>query len=302
MNPPGKIAVIGASALAAILLIGLTGGALLLSRRQTLASPDDEISSVVSVVNARLTDVSLEPSHLILEGAARPRAQYMLTLGKQGPSAIYLFQMYEYTFETGGDEEKIPTAKLCDLVEAVYDRPEPIFESLRQIKVEGKVSFPIWKGISADLQTNLTAILVQMLYAIRKFHELQHTYPEILIRGYADGKTTNWSRPILGGNYHFTSIKAFFPTDRISFNPIAYNSYEETISLESGQYTNEHLPDLRAKFVEQDLVTPYLNDCKEKRNTQVHIIKGYEFKTPDQPLERKVQIHILLRDVSTSNR
>jgi hypothetical protein len=47
----------------------------------------------------------------------------------------------------------------------------------------------------------------------------------------------------------------------------------------SGQYTNEHLPDLRAKFVEQDLVTPYLNDCKEKRNTQVHIIKGYEFKT-----------------------
>ena len=295
--PGKKLGIIALSTLGVAVVAVLLGGILMVGRKVATPSPDNEIKAAVAVINSRLTDVTLSTGHLVFQGAAAPpRAQYRLTLGKEGKDAVYLFKISEYVFETGGSESKIPTAQLCDLVNAVYDRPEPIFESLRQLKVEGKIAFPIWKGISGELQTDVTSILVQTLYALRKFYELQHTYPEILIKGYADGKTKTWSKPF-DDRYHFTSIKAFYPTDRSSVSPVEYNRSEEEVPLEANSYSNSHLPDLRAKFVEQVLVVPYLNQCKDVNKPQVHILKGYEFKEPDQPLERKVEITILLRDL-----
>jgi hypothetical protein len=289
------------------LLVGL-GGCLIyaLTSDRKKPAPEEEVKKTVETIQKRVSFIKIEPSHLRFKDGLPIKTQFMLTIDskQQSPQdAVYLFPLYEYIIETGNDETKIPTAKLCELVDQVYDRQEPILEIIRQIRVSGKISLPSWLGITVEAQAdNLTTLLVEILYSIRKFYELRMTHPEIIIRGYADGKRSDWTRPLASGRFQFNRINVFPYWDSDTNTPIlepeypdglAYLKRETPIDIPSN-YENRHLPDLRAMFVKKALVDPYLEDCKIPNKAESHIIKGYEFKKLDAPQERKVQIFILL--------
>ena len=59
----------------------------------------------------------------------------------------------------------------------------------------------------------------------------------------------------------------------------------------SETYTNAELPNLRAQFVVNDFVLPFLKSNINKE-VAVHILQGFEFSEPDKPKNRMVQIYI----------
>lgn len=276
--------------------LALMSGLFFGADRRPAVTPEQEVRRAVEDINNRITSVKLEPSYVVFDGVPRPKFQYMLTiLPTKGETqdAVYLFDKYEYTITTGADTTKVPTAQLCKLVDSVYDRKDPILEALRDLKASGKVSFPVWKfGGEVELG-NVTPILVEMLYALRRFHELQTTHPEIMVRGYADGQHRPWERP-LDADYFYDSIPVYPALEPRSKNPAIYVKEESPVNIQGSNYRNEHLPDLRAQFVKKDLVEPYFNLCRELK-PEAHILKGFEFKDlKDKPLERKVQVFILI--------
>jgi hypothetical protein len=265
-------------------------------------SPEEEVNQAVADIRSRVSSVKIQPGHLIFKDAPTPRFQYLLTIipeRKGNPEdAVYLFDRYKYVIQTAGDESKIPTANLCEIIDVIYDRKEPILESLREVKLNGKISFPLWKVGSAELEAgNLTPIIVDLLYSIRKFVELKTTHPEIIIKGYADGQKGDWSEELLKAPHDYNTIPVYLPAD--PSNTVTINVYtrNEQPQPVSSPYRNKDLPDLRAFFVKKDLVDPYLQECRSEKKIESHLIKGgvFEDKT-NAPLERKVQVYILIYD------
>jgi hypothetical protein len=113
-----------------------------------------------------------------------------------------------------------------------------------------------------------------------------------LVKGYADGQMTGWTRELKPGNYHYPEIPIYPMT-----NPGSENSFEYVRNIEMRQvhecYTNQDLPNLRAMFVKENLIAPFLSACNALGNVQVSILEGYEF-TDWNPLERKVQVYLVL--------
>lgn len=303
-----------ASAASLTLLLGLI---LTVSNYLKRPSPEVEVRGVVDDIRGRVSSITLEESHVVFKDRTPPQFQYKLTINPSkatdasdekgklnlaSDNSVYLFPKYEYTLTTGGQESKIPTSNICELMDAIYNRKDPILEALRDLKLNGKVSVPVWKVFGGDLEAgNVTPIVIETLYALRKFEELQTTHAEILVRGYADGQSLYWER----------SIKADYPYDRISVypqttgnpdNPNVFVKQEEPLLVhdERNMYENKHLPDLRAHFVKEALVEPYFALCRHL-NPEAHVLKGFEFKELiKHPEERKVEVFILIYDNETS--
>lgn len=147
------------------------------TRRDKSLFSEVEVKRVAGEIKSRLSSVELAESSLIFKDKSNPRLQYLLTIKpKQGDNktaSVYLFDRYKYIIATGNDQEKTPTMEVCRLIDAIYDRKDPILEALKEAKLSGKVSLPLWK-FTVDLEAgNVTPILVEILYSLRKFIEVK---------------------------------------------------------------------------------------------------------------------------------
>lgn len=279
VGPPpnnSKKYIIAAVALIAIITLA-TAGYLLSSRsRQTNTySTDQDIQDTANAISNRLSFISIQKGGIILQGDEEPRAKYTLNINaKYGDE--YFFKIYEYWIQTGGNLNEIPTSKICNTINEFFDRKDKILEALRELKIKGSLSFPLWvvnAGVEVD---NIQAVIVELLYALRRIYELKTKRVEIMIKGYADGTRGDWNRPLKPDPYYFDHMLVYPPVHPDSLNPVEYFRTETPISIDRN-YENRHLPDLRANFVKADLIEPFLKDCKDIKNKEIHILKGYEF-------------------------
>ncbi len=74
------------------------------------------------------------------------------------------------------------------------------------------------------------------------------------------------------------------------FNPIVFKGVPRQVRI-LGPYNNDQLPDLRARFVQDDFVLPYIAECRDVAR-KVRILKGHVFSKKFDRLERKVLVHI----------
>jgi hypothetical protein len=213
---------------------------------------------------------------------------YTLTLDSKPIAKPYLFDKYKYKIITGGDVEKIPTRSICNIIDQRFDERVRTLEALRQ--VEGEISFGGRVTISAK---STAAPLVDAVYTVKKMAAIKGTRVLVAIRGYADGQHGAWSRPLEKFPYNYETIRVMPPTDPDTENPLSYFLREEEIHIPGGEYDNSLLPDLRAEFIKRVLIIPALQKCKTFR-VDVKILKGFEYPTPDQPQERKVQVFLYL--------
>jgi hypothetical protein len=278
------------------LLLSIFGLGYAFRNYQYHPSPAKEVDRAVEEIRSRVSSISVEESKLVFKDAPQPKFQFRLNIipkKGEGKDAVYLFDKYEYIIRAGGDEEKIPTTKLCSVIDAIYDRKSPILEALRELKASGKVSFPTWKIFSSEIELgNLTPVLVEYLYSIRRLSEIEATHAEIMIRGYADGEKEHWDRDLLG-DYYYDTIPVYPPANPEPENPNSFIKKEELFPVKP-KYGNTHLPNLRAFFVKKLLVDPYL-ECNVKKKPVSHVLQGFEFQAlKDKPFERKVQIFVLI--------
>lgn len=226
-----------------------------------------------------------------MHGEEPPRARYTISIGEKFDQE-YFFKVYEYTLETGGDVNEVPTANLCSVVDKVFNREDKILEALRALKIKGEVSLPV-RGLSVGVDVdNLQAALVELLYALKRFHELKTKRVEVLVKGYADGWHGPWKRSLKPGLYHYDKVFVYPAVKPGSLNPFEYYRRDEPIEIPA-EYENKHLPDLRAQFVKKDLVEPFLRQCQSAKSGGVHVLKGYEFgRDVHDASKRKAQVFV----------
>ncbi len=275
-----------------VLIIGLGAWGRMLLRKTPTPSPEEQTQNALNDIRKRSTYIDIQPSHLIFTGNRIPQKQFMLAIGKEYANVIYLFKEYEYTIETGGDPSKITTSGLCDLISQIEKREDPIAKILREINLKAGISFPIGSvGGNVEVE-KLQTVLVEILYAIKKLSGLESFEAQVFIRGYADGQMKDWIREQNAERYHYERFSIVPSLEPGSPNPLTYSLTEVPIDIPV-KYNNTHLPDLRAKFVKEVLVEPFLQECEKPKKIETHILKGYDF-TERNPLDRKVQIFIAL--------
>ena len=254
---------------------------------------EEQTQKALSDIRKRSTYIDVQPSHLIFTGNRIPQKQFMLTIDKEYADVIYLFKEYEYIIETGGDPSKIPTAGLCDLISQIKRKEDPIAKIVRELKIKAGISFPITGSGSGNVEfEKLETVLLEFLYGIQRISELESFEAQVFIRGYADGQIKDWVREQNTGIYRYERFPIFPSLEPDSPNPLKYSLIEVPIDIPL-KYNNKHLPDLRAKFVKEALVEPFLQECEKPKRIEAHILKGYDFKERN-PLNRKVQVFIAL--------
>jgi hypothetical protein len=273
-------------------------------------SPGLTIDKTVERLNQQVSLLKVEPSRLIFrepdpsnsfrsigrlqldlffqkEAINQPKSQFVISIKDNNTLPFYLFEVSEYTFTTGGDLTSIPTSQICKFIDEEYDEKIPIMESIRKIPID--VSIKRW---FLDMKGQVPDIIVQLIYIIRKIYKQTNSRVEILVKGYADGQMTEWERPLRPGRYAYREIEVYPKFKPDSLNPFEYVHSTTTFHV-SPAYANKDLPNLRAQFVKEDLIEPFLAGCSTPQNVTTHILDGYEFAEIDQN-KRKVQIFILL--------
>jgi hypothetical protein len=290
----------------AIMIISLATLSLMLiwGFRKFRPFPHEEVNKVVEEVNQRVVYWRIEPSHLIFTSsrsarmkmqvgtgsfgcAETPKAQFVLSIKDIYKDTAYLFESTEYTLETGGDLTKVSTADICDFINNHYTGKYPLLEALRESSFE--ISDP--RGI-VSLKLPIGGVTVELAYMLIKIIKASGSCAEIMVKGYADGKVTEWGRELSPGRYHYKEIPVYPKVDPGSENPFKYFRTVEMRTVPE-VYTNQDLPNLRAMFVKENLIIPFLSDCNKLGNIQVSILDGYEYARWS-PMERKVQVYLVL--------
>jgi len=252
----------------------------------------EDVDKLVEDINSRLHYLQVKKIKVPTIKGSYYSSQYVITVKDQHMKSVFFFDIYEYTMVTGGDPTAIPTSEICSIIEELYDRPEPIFELVRKLQVNG--SLTAFKFLNLEIE-NIQEVVVELLYSIRKFYDLRTKQADIFVKGYADGETSSWQKQLMPYPYNYTNVD-YHPTLNVgSLNPVSYSTAINSMTITSGFYKNIHLPNLRANFVSKDLILPFLNSCSNL-NPKVSVIEGFEFRTPNQPLNRKAQVFIMLNE------
>jgi hypothetical protein len=275
------------------------------SYRKFRPFPRDEVNKTVEEVNQRVMYWKMEPSQIILQSSQQssrlrmqagsgsfgcseqPKAQFVISIKDLYKDSAYLFDACEYTLETGGDPTKVTTSNICDFINERYTGKYPLLEEMREASIE----IPGPRGIKF---TKLPAgeAAVELAYMLIKVIRASGSCAEVLVKGYADGQMVEWTRELKPGRYYYREIPIYPMIDPGSGNSFGYVHSAEMRPVPEG-YTNRDLPNLRAMFVKENLIAPFLSNCNTWGNVQVSILEGYEF-TKWNPLERKVQVYLVL--------
>jgi hypothetical protein len=251
--------------------------------------PEPKVEEIVNEINSRLHFLLVKKSAVPIFPSRKASNSYVITVKEEHLKAVYYFKVYEYIIETGGDPALIPTSSICEMIDSVYNQEEPIFELVRKLRTTGKLSF--FNFFELEIE-NLQEVVVELLYAIRKFQELKSKKIDILVKGYADGQIANWDRNLLPPPYNYTTIQYYPTLDIGSVSPVNYNPVGKPF-LVPNKYKNNHLPNLRANFIKEEFIDKFIQACMNQ-NISVNILEGYEYSTPNNPLNRKVQVFIYI--------
>jgi hypothetical protein len=215
--------------------------------------------------------------------AEQPKSQFVISVKDNSLIPFYLFGATEYTLDTGGFRST-SAGQICRYIDDCYDEKDPILDSLRK----GQAGIPR-RGCLNVAAHDAT---IELAYIIRKLSKLPCSRIEILIKGYADGQGSDWWRLVKPGRhaYHdFLIYRKYKREESGYFEDLYYPAKYYVDEF----YTNKDLPNLRAMFVKQDLIEPFLSQCNMSPTVSAYVIDGQEIPGID-PLNRKVQIYILL--------
>ncbi|MCG8331882.1 MAG: hypothetical protein MI974_29615 [Chitinophagales bacterium] len=224
--------------------------------------------------------------------STKPRRSLIIAVDPEYLEKVVHFEIKQYTFETGGSQEKLSKEikELFVAVDSVYNREDKIIEAIGEIEISAGF------GKVFNISTKLKA-LSEILYALRRLLELKTNNVEIYVKGYADGTKNDWDEPLEKGydGNDYRIFKVHPPTRPNSKNQFTFFKKEVDYHVPAN-YKNEHLPNLRARFMQLDIVDHYIKNHLvgkgiSEDNISVGILNGYEFKTINH-LDRKVEIFV----------
>jgi len=259
---------------------------------------EEELRNVIDDINNNLKTVGISEINSVFDSNVKPKKSLLIVQNYEIQEEV-LFNINEYYVLSGGlsaHSNYSTLRKINQLIDSIYARKDNVyFDYFKNIEV----SFTPFKYLGLEINTNLE-ILTELLYSIRKIVEVKYNRVDFYIKGFADGCKTSCKE--LGelhedyNNYLYKSIPVHQALGDKN-NPFFYST-EKTYKSIPNVYDNEHLPNLRSRFIEQSFITPFISINMgrwgiSKENINVSILDGYDFEQIDSTL-RKVEIYINL--------
>lgn len=248
----------------------------------------EQIDLVVDKANTEMKYFEITKNQAPSVLGRNSRANYTISLKPEYQNSTYFFDKYKYTIVTGGDFKEIYTSDLCDFIKEKSREKNVVSRILDKLET----TFSIGEFVKLEIN-NVNEVVDEAIAATGLIAAYNPKKTEIFVKGYADGSERNWSRPLIK-EYYYNSIIVYPPTDINTFNPVEYSRNEKVIEIENGEYSNEHLPNLRAKFVLKDFIKPFIKKCLPHKKIDTYILEGFEFPDPKIPAHRKVDIYVYI--------
>ena len=263
-------------------------------------APLGQLEKVVQRIRTQTQYVDVKPANLIFDSGPQPLVQYVLTLSGRAEGsrdAAYLFESSRYALDNfGGTPVEVPTSEICALIDSIADSSDPLENALDRIEASGTVTISP-RGPSAEVKFKGSARnVIELYYALGEMLTLRSLRAEVLVRGFADGEVASWQRE-LDPSYPYSSVEVMPPVD--SAAPIMFKRKRETIPVsEAPLYSNKDLPNLRARYVKDVLLDPYLARCPGETAASSAILQGFAYDEASRPLDRKVQVYVVFYEHS----
>lgn len=224
----------------------------------------------------------------------KPIAQYVISIQDKYVGEVSIFDKKQYVMNVLGDPQKVKdAANICESIDKALEANDEILKALQDAQIKSQVSLFLWGVV--DVSGELTppkVVQVEIAAALRKIFGIRAKKVEVLIKGYADGQLGPWTEKLLADLYHYDSVNVYLPLEPERLNWFEFIRQETNLPIKES-YTNEELPNLRARFVKEEFVDRFLKHCGSNAETEVHILKGQSDKTPAiRPQDRKVQIFV----------
>ena len=204
----------------------------------------------------------------------------------------YWFKVTDYRLDWAGDITKTNLDKMTEEIDKMYQLYTNKGRLMSKLTGSYSATVPYIGGITVS--GSLDSIM-QYLGIVKILSKLKTKRVEIAIKGYADGeRTKDWKRAVITVPDKYKSFKVLNPSDPKNMNWFFYNKPEVPRDLISDKYTNDDLPDMRAKFISEEFVKPFVERCKNKDICQTYVLHNKPISSQSQPQWRKVQIYIMI--------
>jgi hypothetical protein len=278
-------------------IIGVIGFFLCLGpnwlRSEAAPASDEEkrqkLDQVVADAGKFVRSLNIANGTLEITGESRkPFAVYVVTIVQSPAVETYLFNSEEYILDIGSG---IKTGELCARVKAAS--PQEVKAWMDEAQLNLGLGYPPFEGGVQVPAGPVLRDLARFLGFIDKEAKESFSRVDIFVKGFADGNVGTWQRALESPPYAFHQINILPQLDdKNSVTPRRFLSRPITFTVGEA-YGNEQLANLRAAFVEQDIVRPMLGTCLKEHSTSVRILEGYvSHRTVRDPLKRKVEIYL----------
>jgi hypothetical protein len=260
--------------------------------QRTPASNEEKrqkLDQVMADAGKAVRSVSIASGSLeIAEESQKPFAVYVVSVVQSPAVETYLFNSEEYILDIGSG---VKTGELCRSVKAAF--PQEVKTWMDEAQFQLGLGYPPFEGGVQIPAGPFLRDLARIFGFIDREPEETFSSLEIFVKGFADGNIAQWERTLESHPYDFHRIKILPQLDdKNSVTPRRFMS--TPIIFPVGKiYGNGQLANLRAAFVEQDIVRPMLGTCLTEHSASVRILEGYvSRRTKRDPLKRKVEIYL----------
>jgi hypothetical protein len=232
----------------------------------------DELKGRLTYLSVARTDPALT---LVNDGGATqevPVAQYAITFQGDPVGEVGIFESEQYVIRIDDDPVKIrDVAKVCGAVDQMLEEKDEILRALKDSKVSYNLSLGFFGTVGYEF-TPPKKMLFELIATLRQLTGLKAKKVEVLIRGFADGQRRPWKRA-LREDYPFDTVSVYMPLEPQRLNWLEYVRKETPVPIDN-PYANKDLPELRARFVKEELIDKVLAHCDSYAKPEVHILKG----------------------------
>lgn len=207
-------------------------------------------------------------------------------------SYTHMFANGDYTFGISDPSGQGVGPHLCNVVaETEYQLPRLEWRFLRNVEVDGEIAVEreqVQVGVGVDgLEAMIREIFAATRYLGDWVLDREAARFLILIRGHADAGA-GFSRNLLNAPYDFNQVPALSPNPQDVTGINMYDLPEVSFPI-TNPYTNDHLPELRSKFL-QRLVDSFTATCAQAV-IGTYVLKG-SISSQVQASTRKADIFL----------
>jgi|GEM_PF-5157316 len=264
-------------------------------------NPEQSHTTLVDRLNRHLNTIQIirVPSPMI-EG--QDQTIYEIVPANRSNEPLFLFRAHEFIIDYSRSiylpDHAGPQMELCQALKYIEFADvfsEELLSGMDDLISKISLSFRKMK-IGLDLGDNWFTALAETTYVLTVFSTIDES--RLLARGFADQSGDNWTRQLStdlydpSGIIYFHAFEILHETDGYGMAPTGIFDPAAIIFQIPDNYSNEHLPNLRARYVDM-LTFEQIKSClEEPLDQRTLLLDGAVIPNVNDPLARSVRVFV----------